>query len=564
MANIINNQDPSRHNLSVTGTGSIRKFPERPERRYDTFYDASKSLPTETVEAWKTLIHITSSRPAIALPDFGLPFQLHIDVSVGQEHHDPTVREGIGAILTQIQDGVTRPIGYFSRQFGESERKHNAYNAELASIVASLNHFYYYLKGSRTTIITNYLPRVKNSRRDNNSANALQMEINEMDIELIRIRGDARPTDAFSRQPLPEDYPGIKEARQAKTDMQLVKTTSAEPKDTFKKGGRTPNNGGDAPIDQGQPQPLEQSRDAFGFNNYDQSDEGRLTRGHKGGLVCNYCGITNHPSSACRTRLRDLEKGIIRQQHPDKGSFGLHPTRGRDSLSKIVNAIKQREDTRSAPMTLTITDPEDARWLMQASNSGIDPAQVISVCRLRQQNHSRSKAANDPIPQTPKIPSSRLPSGLMICNECTHVSATFELADRHQKETHPGKQNYSQSQAADDLVPEIPRVSASLLPSGLVACNECAHISPTFELSDKHQKDAHPEPAWTLPPFWNTGNRQINDMVSAPTIEKSPITLPSKLVACNKCSHLSATFETADIHQIEAHPGLANEPDRRN
>ena len=208
-------------------------------------------------------------------------------------------------------------------------------------------------------------------------------------------------------------------------------------------------------------------------------------------------------------------------------SVTLHHRGRQEPQSKIVNTADQWGDTwmtpqrgqgvqwqttqpnTPAPITLTITDPEDAKWLAQATSSGLDPASVITACRQRQQNYSRSQATNDQVPQAPKI-------------------------------------------------------SSSLLPSGLVACNECAHVSATFELADKHQKDVHPEPAWTLPPFWNTGNRQKNDMVPASTIEKPPNTLPSKLVACNKCSHLSATFETADIHQIEAHPGLANEPDRRN
>ena len=146
------------------------------------------------------MIKIISSRPAIAFPDFSLPFQLHVDASVGQEHHNPPIRGGLGAILTQVQDGITRPIGYFSRQFRESECKYNAYNAELTGIVASLNHFYYYLKGSRTTIITDHLPIVKNARRDDNTMHALRIKQNEMDIELLHMRGDAMPADALSRQ----------------------------------------------------------------------------------------------------------------------------------------------------------------------------------------------------------------------------------------------------------------------------------------------------------------------------------------------------------------------------
>ena len=107
------------------------------------------------------------------------------------------IRGGLGAILTQVQDGITRPIGYFNRQFRESECKYNAYNAELTGIVASLNHFYYYLKGSRTTIITDHLPIVKNGRRDDNTMHSLRIRMNQMDIELIHKRGDSMPADAL-------------------------------------------------------------------------------------------------------------------------------------------------------------------------------------------------------------------------------------------------------------------------------------------------------------------------------------------------------------------------------
>ena len=62
----------------------------------------SGPLPEEALRAWNKLIKIISSRPAIAFPDFSLPFQLHVDASVGQEHHG--IRGGLGAILTQVQD----------------------------------------------------------------------------------------------------------------------------------------------------------------------------------------------------------------------------------------------------------------------------------------------------------------------------------------------------------------------------------------------------------------------------------------------------------------------------
>ena len=175
--------------------------------------------------------------------------------------------------------------------------------------------------------------------------------------------------------------------------------------------------------------------------------------------MCNYCGIPNHSRAACRARLRDVDKGITRQSHPAKGTFTSGNKGRQDPQSKIVNTADQWGDTwmapqtpqrgqgiqwpttqpnTPAPVTLTITDPEDAKWLAQAASSGLDPTSVITACRQRQQHYSRSQATNDHTPQTPQVSSSLspLPSGLVACNECAHVSATFELADRHQKEAH--------------------------------------------------------------------------------------------------------------------------------
>ena len=58
------------------------------------------------MDSWYKLRNIIASRPVIAFPDFSLPFQLFVDASVGQPHADPPVRGGVGAILTQIQNGI--------------------------------------------------------------------------------------------------------------------------------------------------------------------------------------------------------------------------------------------------------------------------------------------------------------------------------------------------------------------------------------------------------------------------------------------------------------------------
>ena len=130
---------------------------------------------------------------------------------------------------------------------------------------------------------------------------------------------------------------------------------------------------------------------------------------HRGHPLCNYCGIPSHQRSACRLRLRDVENGIKRNTHPARGSLPSGNQIRRDAQAKIVNAADQwgnpwigtpklnpqnqgpqrpTHNNQPAPMTIVVIDPEDQRWLAQATSSGCDPASVITTCRKRQQQHS--------------------------------------------------------------------------------------------------------------------------------------------------------------------------------
>ena len=160
----------------------------------------SGELPKEASDAWYKLRGIIASRPVIAFPDFSLPFQMFVDASVGKPHEDPPIRGGVGAILTQVQNGVTRAIGYFSRQFRDSESRYNAYNAELCGLVAGLEHFMTYIKNAKVTAFTDHMPLVKAASRDKNTADALLHKLTAMDLELIHMVGAEMPADALSRQ----------------------------------------------------------------------------------------------------------------------------------------------------------------------------------------------------------------------------------------------------------------------------------------------------------------------------------------------------------------------------
>ena len=171
--------------------------------------------------------------------------------------------------------------------------------------------------------------------------------------------------------------------------------------------------------------------------------------------MCYYCGIPSHPRSECRLRLRELEGGIKRPFHPSRGNLPSGNQLRKEAANHLSNAADQygnpwlgipanqapgaqwaNNNTQPNTITITITDPEDQKWLAQAASSGFDPASVITSCRQRQQQHSRSSTPNTnaPLP-APKV-SSVLPSGLVACNECAHVSATLIQSDDHYDEQH--------------------------------------------------------------------------------------------------------------------------------
>jgi hypothetical protein len=61
---------------------------------------------------------------------------------------------GIGAVLSQIQGGEERAIGYYSRSLNKAERNYCVTRKELLAVVAAVEHFHYYLYGQKFTVRT--------------------------------------------------------------------------------------------------------------------------------------------------------------------------------------------------------------------------------------------------------------------------------------------------------------------------------------------------------------------------------------------------------------------------
>jgi hypothetical protein len=88
-------------------------------------------------EAFETVKEKLCTTPVLAYPNFKLPFILTTDAS----------KTAIGAILSQVQNGVNRPIGYASRQKNKAEQSYSASESEMLALVWATKRFRCYLLG---------------------------------------------------------------------------------------------------------------------------------------------------------------------------------------------------------------------------------------------------------------------------------------------------------------------------------------------------------------------------------------------------------------------------------
>ena len=154
-------------------------------------------LPKEALNAFYALKNMLLERPLIYWPNTSLPFQMFTDASVGTEEK----QGAISAVLTQVQNGITRPIGYYSRRMRSSENKYNSFNSELLAIEQGLQHWRQILVGSQLTVFTDHRPAVDHiTKRQQKTMSALCYKISAFDCDIQHIMGkDNLIADYLSR-----------------------------------------------------------------------------------------------------------------------------------------------------------------------------------------------------------------------------------------------------------------------------------------------------------------------------------------------------------------------------
>ena len=63
---------------------------------------------------------------------------------------------GLGAVLSQVQNGEERVLGYCSRSLSKAEKNYCVTRKELLAIIAAAEHFNYFLYGQKFVIRTDH------------------------------------------------------------------------------------------------------------------------------------------------------------------------------------------------------------------------------------------------------------------------------------------------------------------------------------------------------------------------------------------------------------------------
>lgn len=103
---------------------------------------------TETEAAFQEIVKILCKEPVLAVPDFSKQFILQTDAS----------DIGLGAVLSQMKEGVEHPLLYLSRKMLPRERRYAVVEKECLAVKWAIESLKYYLLGRKFILVTDHAP----------------------------------------------------------------------------------------------------------------------------------------------------------------------------------------------------------------------------------------------------------------------------------------------------------------------------------------------------------------------------------------------------------------------
>lgn len=144
--------------------------------------------------AFDTLKGIIATDQVLVYPQFDKPFIVTTDAS----------GYALGAVLSQIQDNIERPIAFASRTLNDAETRYATNEKEALAIIWAVNKFRPYLYGTKFTLVTDHKPLtfIKSSEK-NQKILRWRLDLEDYDYEVKYREGKSNVVaDALSRMPV--------------------------------------------------------------------------------------------------------------------------------------------------------------------------------------------------------------------------------------------------------------------------------------------------------------------------------------------------------------------------
>ena len=136
--------------------------------------------------------------PVLQYPEPTKPFILDTDAS----------STGIGAVLSQVHDGIEHVVAYFSRALSAPEKNYCVTRKELLAVVDTVRHFHVYLYGSTFTIRSDHsaLQWLQKLKDPEGQLARWMARLGQYHYEVVHRPGERHTNaDALSRRPCPRD-----------------------------------------------------------------------------------------------------------------------------------------------------------------------------------------------------------------------------------------------------------------------------------------------------------------------------------------------------------------------
>ena len=146
-------------------------------------------------KAFQELKAAMVTAPVLAHPAFEVPFHLTTDAS----------GVGVGAVLEQTVNGITRPVAYASSTLNKAQRNYSATDRECYAVKWAINKFRCYLYGTKFTVHTDHqaLSYLRSLKEPRGMLACWQADLQAFDFSIAYHPGLTIPhADALSRAPL--------------------------------------------------------------------------------------------------------------------------------------------------------------------------------------------------------------------------------------------------------------------------------------------------------------------------------------------------------------------------